>query len=306
MSDFEEDQATSIISLPNTQQTERARNRAYFIVLAGSNVGEMYKLDKDELVLGRGRDANVRITEEGISRKHCMVRLLGTGDVMIEDLKSANGTFINGIPIRTHLLQDGDKIQMGSTTILKFTYTDDLDETFQRQMLEAALCDGLTKAYNRKYFHDRLDSEYAYSKRHNSDLTLLIMDIDHFKKFNDTYGHLAGDYVLKEMTKRVKESIRTEDVFARYGGEEFALICRGISLSHGAIVGERLRCLLADKPFIWHGQPLVVTMSVGVAGLPDESIKTPTELISAADKGLYEAKESGRNRVVIFGFNSRI
>lgn len=301
MADFDEEQATSIISLPNIQQTESQRSRAYFIVLAGANVGEMYKLENNEVILGRGRDVDVRIVDEGISRRHCSVRLLPTGDVMIEDLNSANGTFANGLPIRTHILKDGDKIQMGSTTILKFTYTDDLDENFQRQMLEAALRDGLTKAFNRKYFNDRLEAEYAYSVRHKSALTLLMMDIDHFKNFNDTHGHLAGDHVLKGLAQRVNSSIRTEDVFARYGGEEFALICRGIPLADGAIVGERIRSLLSNTPFLWEGKPLAVTISVGVAGLPNKGIANATELISAADKALYEAKEGGRNRVVIDG-----
>ena len=177
VSDYEEEeqeqeQATSIISLPTIQQSAENRSRAYFIVLAGANVGEMYKLEQGEVVLGRGREVDVRIVDEGISRRHCVVRQVPTGDVMIEDINSSNGTFANGRRIRTHLLKDGDKIQIGSTTILKFTYTDDLDESFQRQMLEAALRDGLTKAFNRKYFHDRLESEYAYSIRHKSPLTL--------------------------------------------------------------------------------------------------------------------------------------
>ena len=304
MSDYEEEQATSIISLPTIQKSEDNRSRAYFIVLAGANVGEMYKLEQGEVVLGRGREVDVRIVDEGISRRHCVVRQVPTGDVMIEDMNSSNGTFANGRRIRTHILKDGDKIQIGSTTILKFTYTDDLDETFQRQMLEAALRDGLTKAFNRKYFHDRLESEYAYSIRHKSPLTLLMMDIDHFKSFNDTHGHLAGDHVLKGMAQRVQSSIRTEDVFARYGGEEFALICRGIPLADGAIVGERVRSLLANTPFVWEGQSLAVTISIGVAGLPNTEIQNATALIAAADKALYEAKEGGRNRVVIHSSGS--
>ena len=106
------------------------------------------------------------------------------------------------------------------------------------------------------------------------------------------------------MAQRVQSSIRTEDVFARYGGEEFALICRAIPLADGAIVGERVRSLLANTPFVWEGQSLAVTISIGVAGLPNTEIQNATELIAAADKALYEAKEGGRNRVVIHSSGS--
>ncbi|MFO7721082.1 MAG: diguanylate cyclase [Gillisia sp.] len=151
-------------------------------------------------------------------------------------MKSRNGTLANGKLVRSHILQDGDKIQLGSTTILKFTYHDHLDESFQKQMYEAALRDGLTNAFNKKYFFDRVASELAYGLRHETPLSLLMMDLDHFKRLNDTYGHLAGDHVLQSMSRRVTSSIRTEDVFARYGGEEFALICRGIRLPNAAIM----------------------------------------------------------------------
>ena len=301
MTEFDDEQATSIISIDTAHFEENEGASAYFIVLAGANVGEMYKLEGSEMVLGRGRDTDVRIVDEGISRKHCRVSLIPTGDVMIEDLNSSNGTYANGKRIRTHLLQDGDKIQVGSTTILKFTYSDNLDESFQRQMYEAALRDGLTGAFNKKYFQDRLQSEFAYAERHSSPLTLLMMDLDHFKHFNDTYGHLAGDHVLMGLAQRVHSSIRAEDVFARYGGEEFALICRGIPLADGAIVGERLRGLMANTPFQFEGNTLAVTVSIGVAGVPNSNIKTPQELIATADQALYAAKESGRNRVVIRG-----
>jgi diguanylate cyclase (GGDEF)-like protein len=299
--DFDDEQATSIIQVDTVQSSDEEQSSAYFIVLAGANVGEMYKLDSAEMTLGRSRDADVRIVDEGISRRHCRVISIPTGDVMIEDLHSSNGTYANGKRIRTHILQDGDKVQIGSTTILKFTYSDDLDENFQRQMYEAALRDGLTKAFNKKYFHDRLHAEFAYASRHKSPLTLLMMDLDHFKHFNDTYGHLAGDHVLESLSQRVHSSIRTEDVFARYGGEEFALICRAIPLADGAIVGERIRSLMANTPFHYDGHVLAVTISVGVAGVPSRGIETPDDLIAAADKALYEAKESGRNRVVIQG-----
>jgi PleD family two-component response regulator len=146
-------------------------------------------------------------------------------EVYIEDLKSANGTQVNGEKVTSRVpLRDGDKITAGATTILKFTYGDDLEETFQRKLLEAAIRDGLTKAYNKQYFLERLDTEVAFAQRHKTSLSLLMLDVDHFKRINDTFGHPRGDEVLVKLAGVVHETIRKEDVFTRYGGEEFAIL----------------------------------------------------------------------------------
>jgi diguanylate cyclase (GGDEF)-like protein len=195
-------------------------------------------------------------------------------------------------------LSDGDKIQVGSTTILKFTFHDSLDESFQRQMYESALRDGLTKVFNKKYFQDRLESEFAYAVRHSSPLSLVMFDIDHFKKINDTYGHLAGDYALVTLANVVAQTIRQEDVFARYGGEEFAVICRGVDLQGASAFGERIRRMVQAQLFLYQETEIRVTISVGVATVPDVGMREPAELIALADEALYEAKRGGRNRVV--------
>ena len=157
-----------------------------------------------------------------------------TDHVVLEDLGSTNGTYCNGLKVDTKELADGDKILVGSTTILKFTYHDNLDEIFQKQMYESALRDGLTKAFNKRYFTDRLESEFTFSTRHMTPLTLVLFDIDHFKNVNDTFGHPAGDYVLTELSNMMAASLRAEDIFARYGGEEFAIVCRGSDSHPGA------------------------------------------------------------------------
>src|SRR6185312_5151465 len=206
------------------------------------SVGEMYKITAESTVIGRGQQADIQVIDEGISRRHAEIMHVG-GEIVIRDLGSTNGTYCNGDRISEHHLTDGDKIQVGSTTILKFTFHDSLDESFQRQMYESALRDGLTKIFNKKYFLDRLESEFAYAVRHKTPLSLVMFDIDHFKKINDTHGHLAGDYALAELANLVSQTIRQEDVFARYGGEEFAVICRGVDLVGAAAFGERIRRL---------------------------------------------------------------
>ena len=280
--------------LANRQQ----RDRAYLIVLAGSNVGEMYRVSGTETLIGRAAAAAIRLNDDGISRRHARV-IQVDGVLVLEDLQSANGTLVNGELVKRQALQDGDKIRLGSTTILKFTYHDHLDESFQQQMYDAALRDGLTKAFNKKYFLDRLETEIAYARRHSAVLSLLMLDVDHFKNINDSHGHLAGDYVLTKLARLAQGTVRTEDVFARYGGEEFAIICRAVSLPHAGVLGERIRVLVETTAFEFDHHRMPITVSVGVAAHPNLPVETATELIAAADEALYEAKRGGRNRVIL-------
>jgi two-component system cell cycle response regulator len=274
------------------------RDRAYLVVLAGASVGEMYKVDGSKTIIGRGQKAQVRLLDDGISREHAQLVTEGN-KIFLEDLGSTNGTFCNGLKVDRRELCDGDKILVGSTTILKFTYHDNLDEIFQKQMYESALRDGLTKAFNKKYFTDRLESELTFALRHDSPLVLVMFDIDHFKKVNDTHGHQAGDLVLSEISTLLTGALRAEDVFARYGGEEFAIICRGTDLTQASIVGERMRKAVEKHRFVHEGTPIPITISVGIAGLPDPAVKDATDLVSRADKALYQSKHGGRNRVTI-------
>jgi len=274
------------------------RDRAYMIVLTGSNVGEMYRLQPGETVIGRASNAVIKLGDDGISRRHARVIVEGTV-VRIEDLQSSNGTLVNGARVDMRTLKDGDKIQIGSTTILKFTYHDKLEETFQQQMYDAALRDGLTKAYNKKHFSHRLETELAYAKRHSSALSLLMFDVDHFKRVNDTFGHLAGDHVLAKLAQVTASTLRTEDIFGRYGGEEFAILCRGVNMVNASILAERIRTLIQSTAFVFENKTIPVAISVGVAAFPELNFDDPLELIGAADEALYEAKRSGRNRVVL-------
>ena len=274
------------------------RDRAYLVVLAGASVGEMYKLESDQTIIGRGGRAQIRLLDEGISREHAQISI-EAGRVTLRDLGSTNGTYCNGLRVESRDLVDGDKILVGSTTILKFTYHDNLDEIFQKQMYESALRDGLTKAFNKKYFTDRLESEFTFSVRHATPLALVLFDIDHFKKVNDTHGHQAGDHVLTEIAALLTSTLRAEDVFARYGGEEFAVICRGSDAGQAQVVGERLRKAVEGHSFVYEKTNIPVTISVGIAVLPDAAVKDASDIVALADQALYKSKHAGRNRVTL-------
>jgi two-component system cell cycle response regulator len=294
----DDDGKTRVRPAPPDAATPEGRDRAYLIVLAGSGRGQMFKIDDTRSVIGRGSEAQVRVLDDGISREHAAVRIVG-GRVMVEDLGSTNGTFCNGIRVTSRELADGDKIMLGSTTILKFTYHDRLDEQFQQQMYESALRDGLTKVYNRKHFDDLFSKEFAFASRHGTPLALLFIDLDFFKKVNDSHGHPAGDYVLAEVSGVLSSAVRAEDLVARFGGEEFCVLCRGTDTTGARDLGERLRVEIEQRRLVYGMKVIPVTISVGVAAMPDKSITQATGLLAAADKALYEAKRAGRNRVVV-------
>jgi diguanylate cyclase (GGDEF)-like protein len=294
------DDDTGTVQRVPREATPGERDRAVLIVLRGFNVGEMYKLTRPEHTIGRGQQADVEILDDAISRRHARLRF-ADDRVWLVDLGSRNGTWVNGARITAEVeLFDGDKIQLSSSTILKFTYADRLDESFQRRMYESSLRDSLTKAFNKKYFLDRLEREFRFAKRHHSPLALVMLDVDDFKALNDRHGHLAGDAVLVELAAEVHRAIRTEDVFARFGGEEFAVVCRATDTAGAAIFAERLRVAVAAQPIRYEGLAIPVTISLGVAGLTSAHTDSMA-LLAAADGALYAAKRGGKNRVQVAG-----
>jgi len=181
--------------------------------------------------------------------------------------------------------------------VLRFGFADSLDESFHENMMSSALRDGLTKLFNKRYLMDRLDSELKFAQRHETALSLLMLDLDHFKQCNDTFGHLAGDAVLATLSAALQKAVRNEDVVARFGGEEIAVVLRAINIDGALQTAERLRKLVENTVVETGGKKLKATVSVGVSGFPSTPAKTITELIEAADKALYRAKNAGRNRI---------
>jgi two-component system cell cycle response regulator len=271
----------------------------HVVVLAGESVGRTFRIEREETTIGRSEEAPIRLHDEGVSRRHARIVRVGS-DVWLEDLESANGTRVNGEAIERRRLQDGDKINIGGRTVLRFAHSDALEEGFHQAMYEAAVRDGLTRTYNKRHFLERLAIEIAFANRHRAALSLLMIDVDHFKKVNDGHGHPGGDCVLTVLARLLMGTVRTEDLVARYGGEEFAVLCRGTALDQASRLGERLRRNVESHAFVYEGKGIPVTISIGASACGEQSCSAE-RLIADADAALYRAKGEGRNRVVTSG-----
>ncbi len=269
--------------------------RPYLLAIGGPASGQMFNLPDKIVTLGRSHQATITLVDDGISRKHAQIAPKALS-WELKDLNSTNGVYLNGERTKEALLEDGDQIRIGSNTILKFSLQDGLEEDFQRKMYDQAVRDSLTDIFNKRYFIDSLTTEFAYYSRHNLALSVVMLDIDFFKKVNDTYGHVAGDYVLKVVAKLIGKSLRTEDILCRYGGEEFAIILRSTDANEALLVCERIRKAIAAYGFDHDGRDIAITVSMGIATLRDTNFQTAQDLVKEADKYLYKAKEAGRNR----------
>jgi diguanylate cyclase (GGDEF)-like protein len=299
MGRFQSEEVTVVAPLATKSEDAPKKARsAHLIVLSGTNVGQVFPLTVNKVTIGREDSSTIQIMDAGISRRHAQILSDGNGNYTVEDAGSRNGTFANNHRVEAPTpLADGDKLQIGVMTILKFTYDDAPEANYAQAMYDAALRDGLTGVYNRRYFDERLNAEFSFAARHGTGLSLLFLDLDHFKQVNDTYGHLAGDQVLKELAKLVTKSSRAEDVLSRYGGEEFAVLCRDTDLLKSSVLAERIRHEVAACTFVPKVQ-IKLTVSIGIASIPDPQITSPKDLVLAADEALYQAKDRGRNCVV--------
>ena len=170
----------------------------------------------------------------------------------------------------------------------------------EKQLETMAMTDDLTGLFNRRYFAAKGNAEFQRAHRYKTPLSMLMLDIDRFKLINDTYGHEAGDHVLKECATLMGQQLREIDILGRLGGEEFGVLLPNTDESHTLILAERLRHTIAQHPFVIHGKPVSITASIGVAALHDD-ITLLDGVLRHADAAMYQAKQQGRNRVVVYG-----
>jgi diguanylate cyclase (GGDEF)-like protein len=290
----------TMVSMPvaTPRAAELAGSRALLVVLSGPAIGHTYSIGPEPVMLGRGEGSEVLIPDPGISRQHARIELRGDRFFVV-DLGSTNGTLVDGARIKdAEPLRDGNRIQLGSRSIIKFSMMDSLEAAVQQRLNEAIHADGLTGARNRRYLETRLRDEFAFAVRHSRPLCLLMLDIDHFKSINDRHGHPVGDLALKALSETLLKQVRQEDVVVRYGGEEFLILARGINHQQGRQFGERIRhCVEVMQIPYGDRQLLQLTVSIGVASLRQGADTDPAQIVGRADAALYQAKQGGRNRV---------
>jgi diguanylate cyclase (GGDEF)-like protein len=261
----------------------------------GPGMGSRYALGDAPIVIGRGAGCDIRINDHSVSRRHARINP-GTDGYYAVDLQSTNGTFVNDLPASMYKLKDGDYLRIGNC-IYRFLAGGNVEAEYHEEIYRLTIIDALTDIHNKRYLLEFLDRELARSARYQRPLSLVMLDIDHFKAINDELGHLGGDFTLRELAARIKRSIRKEELFARYGGEEFAVVLPETTLEGAAALRERLRNVIGGELFRWEEKVFRVTISLGVATTCGDDSLTPQVLIRLADDKLYQAKHFGRNRV---------
>jgi two-component system, cell cycle response regulator len=260
-------------------------------------LGKRFVLEMTPTRVGRGADNEIVLDGDSVSRRHAQFERKGEA-WLLSDLGSTNGTYCNDEQIPAGVaLRNGDRVKVGPT-IFKFLSGADVESQYHEEIYRLTIMDGLTQIYNARYLYEALEREIIRGRRHERDLAIIMFDIDHFKRINDVHGHLAGDFVLKELARLVQQRIRRDEVFARYGGEEFAIILPETGLDGAASLAETLRQKVEEHVFQFQADTIRVTISIGAAVL-SEADKTANELIKRADELLYQAKNSGRNRVCV-------
>ncbi len=267
---------------------------AALVVLHGDDLGKRFRLSKEELSIGRSSRCDIRVDQESVSRKHATLAREGPA-VVLRDLDSTNGTLVNDERIAARPLQNGDLIKIGRT-IFKFIVGGNIEQLYHEEIYRLTTIDGLTQAFNRRYFVEQLEREMGRCRRYGRKLAVGIFDVDNFKAVNDAYGHLAGDRILADLSRLVIGQIRREDTLARLGGDEFALAFPELSVTQAVQVGEKLRKGVAKHAFEFEGERIPVSISVGLVEYRGKAADA-TELLDQADQKLYEAKRRGRNRV---------
>lgn len=268
---------------------------ACIIVIYGPELGKRVQLGTAAFEIGRSSKNDLFIDQESISRHHARITFDGT-HYWVQDNNSTNGTYVNDEAVREQRLRDGDQVRIGRS-ILKFMTGENIEVHYHEEIYRLMTVDGLTQVFNRRYFNEALEREFNRSKRYDRALSLIAFDIDHFKRVNDTHGHLAGDNLLRQIASAVKPRLRREDIFARTGGEEFGILLPEIAVDGARITAEKVRRIVESTPLRYEQQVIPVTVSLGVSQMvPGDA--SPEELYKRADERLYEAKQGGRNRVV--------
>jgi two-component system, cell cycle response regulator len=295
MSRDEKTSITTQVDLKSLEDVLQGNARPALVIMTGKLLGKKYDLSKEENIIGRSSECEIPIKEEDISRNHAKLTVVANR-VKVCDMGSTNGTYVNRKKVEGDaVLENGDQLRCGNT-IFKFLSEGSVDSVYHDELYKQATLDPLTRIFNRKHFNQEIENEVSRARRYGRPLSMLLMDLDHFKRVNDTHGHPAGDFVLKKTAETVRETLRAQDIFARYGGEEFALLLPETTNDNAFTLAEKLRQKLASTVYEFQGKKIPVTMSIGLATLKASHVSFD-DLVGEADRNLYAAKNGGRNKV---------
>jgi diguanylate cyclase (GGDEF)-like protein len=251
------------------------------------------------LEIGRSASVGISLPEVlSISRKHARLRYVGAV-VTVEDLGSTNGTYVNGRPIHGRtVLKSGDRFQTAAVHF-KFLHEKDVESAYHMAIYELVARDGLTEIFNKRKYEEEVQREFARAQRHERPLSLVIFDLDEFKTINDSYGHLCGDFVLKQVASTARELLRPEQVLARVGGDEFVILAPETRAEGAETLAKKLCDRIVGLDHRYGDIRISISCSFGVAELA-RGMAAPRDLYQAADHALLLAKRSGRNRVAVY------
>ncbi|MFO0762449.1 MAG: GGDEF domain-containing protein [Byssovorax sp.] len=288
---------TVVSTLPAATSPESPGATGSLVVIYGADLGRRIPLGTTTIEFGRSSHADIPLPDDdAVSRHHAKIAWTGQG-YAVTDLRSTNGTFVNDHSVVERTLRDGDQIKIGRS-IFKLICGSNVEIAYHEEIYRLMTEDGLTQVQNKRAFENALEREVSRAGRYERPLSLLVFDLDHFKKINDTLGHLAGDAVLRQVGGLLKANVRREDVLARVGGEEFALLLPEVGIDAARGVAEKLRSLIHRTPSHFEDHTIALSASFGVAALDRDRPMTATALYQAADERLYLAKNGGRNRVM--------
>ncbi len=294
-----EDKLETIVRNHASLVGDKPRNGKAILVQiypTGTEMGNRHALTAKTLIIGRETNCDIVIPDNSVSRRHASLELIADGGFFVRDLNSTNGTFLNDARVEGARLEDGDYLHIGNR-FFRFLMGNNVEALYHEEIYRLTIIDALTEIHNKRYLMEYLDRELARALRHIRPLSIVMFDLDRFKSINDNLGHLAGDFILRELSNKVKVTVRKDELFARYGGEEFTVVLPESGFDAAMAFAERTRKIVYETPFMFDDTLVPVTVSIGVATITGNTHFSVTEIIQHADDELYRAKQSGRNCV---------
>ncbi len=273
------------------------------VIIHGRSVGDRFVLTKPSLTLGRIPENDIEINDPLVSRRHSRIIQEKDDQFVVVDLESTNGTYLNDELIHEASLQDGDRIRIGDT-VLRFSFQDEVDLRYMDEIMALIHLDNLTGLLCKRTFDYEFDKVLFDYRERGRPVSVAMMDLDHFKKVNDTYGHTTGSYVISRVGELIRNFLGDSGVAGRFGGEEFIAFFPNMDREQSWVVCNKFRLELENSTFHYEEAAVKLTISIGIAECPRDG-SDPKTLVKKADKALYEAKGKGRNRVCIYGLDNK-